>query len=213
MTQDNGGGREWRPYEIATPIVREGAAASPPPLPPGLERSPYAAPHAAVVAYASARATNHAALASLGKRLGAALIDIGLWVLPLLLVLKAAMHVYRMTELGQPASSAASMSSFAFAGFLWLGLAIWNIVWMAQHAQTVGKRFVGIRVVRSDGSPVGFWRLLLLRGVAMNLLCNLAGRAVPAASTVLWLVDVLFIFGEERRCLHDRIADTIVVDA
>jgi len=27
------------------------------------------------------------------------------------------------------------------------------------------------------------------------------------------LPDVLFIFGDERRCLHDMMADTIVVDA
>ena len=27
------------------------------------------------------------------------------------------------------------------------------------------------------------------------------------------IIDVLFIFGESRQCLHDRIADTIVIKA
>jgi uncharacterized RDD family membrane protein YckC len=59
-------------------------------------------------------------------------------------------------------------------------------------------------VVRTDGTPVSLGRIFLLRNVVNGLL-----GFIPLYS----LVDVLFIFGERRQCLHDRLADTIVVKA
>jgi uncharacterized RDD family membrane protein YckC len=35
---------------------------------------------------------------------------------------------------------------------------------------------------------------------------------IPVVGRLINLVDPLLIFGKERRCLHDLIADTIVVD-
>jgi hypothetical protein len=35
---------------------------------------------------------------------------------------------------------------------------------------------------------------------------------VPGFGSVFGLADACFIFGTERRCLHDRMAGTIVVD-
>jgi uncharacterized RDD family membrane protein YckC len=35
---------------------------------------------------------------------------------------------------------------------------------------------------------------------------------IPYAGGLITLVDLLLIFGKERRCLHDLMADTIVVD-
>jgi uncharacterized RDD family membrane protein YckC len=36
--------------------------------------------------------------------------------------------------------------------------------------------------------------------------------AIPYVGWLVSLVDPLLIFGKDRRCLHDLIADTIVVD-
>lgn len=35
---------------------------------------------------------------------------------------------------------------------------------------------------------------------------------IPVAGSIFSLVDVLFIFREDHKCIHDLIADTIVID-
>ena len=75
---------------------------------------------------------------------------------------------------------------------------------VARFGQTIAKRMLAIKVVRTDGTPASLGRIFLLRNVVNGLL-----GVIPFYS----LVDVLFIFGERRQCLHDRLADTIVVKA
>ncbi|RKG84409.1 RDD family protein [Corallococcus sp. CA049B] len=70
---------------------------------------------------------------------------------------------------------------------------------------SLGKRLLGIRVVRRDGRPAEVWRIALLRNVLPMALCGYFGW--------LGLVDALFLVGEERRCLHDWVAGTRVVKA
>ncbi|GEL75618.1 hypothetical protein MVI01_74020 [Myxococcus virescens] len=70
---------------------------------------------------------------------------------------------------------------------------------------SLGKRLLGICVVRSDGRPAEVWRIALLRNALPMALCGYC----------VWfgLVDALFIVGEERRCLHDWVAGTRVMKA
>ena len=88
----------------------------------------------------------------------------------------------------------------------------WALV--AWRGQTVGKLLVGSRIVRGDGAAPGLVHGVLLREWFQALSLMFGGS--DAARTFLGLgslVDVVFIFGAGRRCLHDRIADTYVVDA
>jgi uncharacterized RDD family membrane protein YckC len=85
-------------------------------------------------------------------------------------------------------------------------LFIYNLTLLGDHGQTVGKRWLRIRIVRSDGSDADLGRLFGLRMCVPWLIGFLLGP-------LFVLPDVLFIFGDERRCLHDMMADTIVVDA
>ena len=79
---------------------------------------------------------------------------------------------------------------------------------LVQRGQTIGKSLLGLRIVRPDGRQVGPARLLGLRyalGFAIGVL--------PLVGWLYSLVDALLIFRESRRCLHDQIADTVVVRA
>jgi uncharacterized RDD family membrane protein YckC len=79
-------------------------------------------------------------------------------------------------------------------------------VMLAVRGQTVGKMALGVRVVRAtDGSNPGFLRAVLMRSWLSSLLGSVFG--------VYELVDAAFILRKDRRCVHDLIADTIVVDA
>jgi uncharacterized RDD family membrane protein YckC len=90
-----------------------------------------------------------------------------------------------------------------------LALIAWCVItgWLvATNGQSIGKRLVGIKVVRTDGSRASFARIFLLRNV-VNGLPNL----LPYVGWLYQLVDPLLIYQESRQCLHDKIADTMVV--
>ncbi|HSI49392.1 MAG TPA: RDD family protein [Ideonella sp.] len=76
------------------------------------------------------------------------------------------------------------------------------------RSQTIGKIALGIRIKRSDGTPAMLGRTLGLRIGVMWLVAM-----IPVVGPLVSLADSLFIFGKSRRCLHDFIADTIVVKA
>jgi uncharacterized RDD family membrane protein YckC len=87
------------------------------------------------------------------------------------------------------------------------GLVVW--IWLtvrgvAANGQTIAKKMLGIKVVRVDGSKASLSRIFWLRNVVNGLL-----SIVP----LYGLIDVVLIFGAERQCIHDKIADTIVVKA
>jgi uncharacterized RDD family membrane protein YckC len=86
---------------------------------------------------------------------------------------------------------------------IWCAVTAWLV---AANGQSIGKRLVGIKVVRTDGSRASFPRIFFLRNV-VNALPNL----LPYVGWLYQLVDPLLIYQDSRQCLHDKIADTIVV--
>jgi uncharacterized RDD family membrane protein YckC len=84
-----------------------------------------------------------------------------------------------------------------------LGVMGYQLHLVAESGQTIGKRMRNIRMVRGDGSPVTLSRVIFLRNVVPGL--------VNSACSAFGLIDALFIFNNDRRCLHDVIADTKVV--
>jgi uncharacterized RDD family membrane protein YckC len=142
-------------------------------------------------------------LADRGTRLAAAIVDgiiIGcMWYLPFVV----AMIVGGGFDADGPDGGVILGGAlFATAGF-----AVWcwfTVRYVLANGQSIAKRMLGIKVVRSDGSPVSLGRIFWLRNVVNGLL----GIIGPYQ-----IVDWLFIFGESRQCLHDKLADTIVIRA
>jgi uncharacterized RDD family membrane protein YckC len=98
-----------------------------------------------------------------------------------------------------------------FVTGLLTGLAwgIFNWILISKTGQTVGKRIVGIRIVKTPtGELPGFLHGVVLRIWVMGLITS-----IPYLGGCIALIDYLFIFGQERRCLHDYIASTKVIVA
>jgi uncharacterized RDD family membrane protein YckC len=95
-------------------------------------------------------------------------------------------------------------------GFLWLlTYHVYSWYLIATRGQNITKRWFGIKIVKLDGQPVDFVSGVLLRNwvmffVALFVPCYL-GHLVNWAG-------YLAIFSDDRRCLHDHIASTVVVE-
>ena len=144
-------------------------------------------------------------LAERGERLFAAIIDSLLMMaisLPIFFGFMDGMSLYGSGESPSTWSVLAGMLpgyliTFAIQGWF-----------LHKSGQTVGKKARKLRIVRADGSRAGVGRLLFVR---MGFMFVLA--LIPFVGRVIGLVDSLLIFRASRRCLHDQIADTIVVTA
>jgi uncharacterized RDD family membrane protein YckC len=74
---------------------------------------------------------------------------------------------------------------------------------LTRYGQTIGKKCVGIKIVKNrDSSKGGFTSNFPIRSV-VNYLIGI----LPFYS----IIDCLFIFSIDYRCLHDRLAGTKVV--
>lgn len=194
------GMQEMDPYNTADANPQAaGAGGMQPPLAAANSSNPYAAPGAMV---RDVGAEGDVVLASRLARLGAALIDSAFIFVPAILIAIMTPGIRNGTS-SNPSSFVLGLFGLGVIAFV-----VYQFVLLYRHGQTVGKKIVGIRIVRPDGGRASFPRLLFLRYGVPGLI-----GAIPLVGSIFSLVNVLFIFAEDRRCLHDRIADTIVVDA
>jgi uncharacterized RDD family membrane protein YckC len=76
-------------------------------------------------------------------------------------------------------------------------------VLVVDRGQSLGKLVMGIRIVKLDGSAVGFLHGVVLRSWITGWIWTCVYGAL--------LVDAACIFRSDRRCLHDLLAGTKVV--
>lgn len=166
------------------------------------QQNPYAPPNAEVQDIADDGAIVDPA--GRGIRLGAAVIDGLIFLIiyaPLLFAIRA-----NPMALFDPETLLSTPGLLTLVGLI--ALAAITIVLVKRNGQTIGKKLLGIKVVRSDGSRASLGRIFWLRNVV-----NAIPSAIPLLGYAYVVVDHLFIFGDKRQCLHDKIADTIVVKA
>lgn len=84
-----------------------------------------------------------------------------------------------------------------------------QFVLLSRDGQTIGKKLARTRIVNArDGSNPGFMGAVFLR----NFVPALIGF-IPCIGSIFSIVDILYIFGDDRRRLADLIAGTKVVKA
>ena len=144
------------------------------------------------------------ALASLRSRFLAALID-GIIMLVIVVPAMYFLGIYGYAEKGEEAPFVTLILASA-AGFL--AYALVNGHLLAKYGQTVGKRFLKIKIVSVDGTSAKLSKILLLRVLPIQLM-----GLIPVIGNWVAFGDALFVFREDRRCVHDLIAGTKVVNA
>ena len=82
-----------------------------------------------------------------------------------------------------------------------------NYYFLASTGQTIGKKIVGIKIVDLDGQLPSFSKAIVPR-----YLVYLVPGNIPLIGQLFSIVNILFIFGKERRCIHDLVAKTRVVN-
>ncbi|KPC53064.1 RDD family protein [Amantichitinum ursilacus] len=92
-------------------------------------------------------------------------------------------------------------------------ICIMNLRMMMRHRQSLGKRHIGIRIVRSDGSEISLRRLFLLRAGVLAVAVTMLNFVTVGLGFAFKCVDGLFVFNSRRQCLHDMLADSKVIQA
>lgn len=80
---------------------------------------------------------------------------------------------------------------------------------LVKNGQTIGKKLVGTKIVSSTSNQIlPFWKVFFVRYLPISVVAN-----IPMIGQFLVIVDDLFIFRKDKRCVHDFIAGTKVVKA
>ena len=80
---------------------------------------------------------------------------------------------------------------------------------ITTRGQSIGKIAMSLRIVNSiDGTNPGFIKAFLVRFILSQIITS-----IPYLGVIYFFADPLFIFRSDRRCIHDLMANTIVVES
>lgn len=147
-------------------------------------------------------------ISTVGKRIGGAFVD-GLFIGLISLIgfgIAVAVEAASPTPEGQEVG----FTSPSFIAFLLVALVpqIINWILIAKSGQSVGKKAVGTVIVDAEsGVPVGFVQGVLKRQFLFGLLTS-----IPFVGGLIALADLVYLFLADHQTLHDKLANTYVVD-
>ena len=77
------------------------------------------------------------------------------------------------------------------------------------RGQSIGKLALGTRIVSEESRElVPLWHIVLRRYLPVSV-----ATMVPLVGNLAAIADALFVFRKDRRCVHDLVAGTVVIDA
>lgn len=113
------------------------------------------------------------------------------------------------------------ISSLVFSAVLYL---LCHGYLLNKYGQTIGKNVFEIAIVSMDNQLLSLSKIFFMRWVPFTLMVFVPTMLIEVFPSMGWFklvsllgllagtVNILFIFGKQRRCLHDRLAGTKVVD-
>lgn len=153
-------------------------------------------------------------LASRANRILAALIDGFVIAIIMMLVLNITGGADPIVEFSQLSAAERATHEVASAGFALKMLLLQAVVFLAinlsllqKYGQTIGKRVMKIAIVDSTGQVPSLFNLLVMRYFSQVVM-----GIIPGIGVLLRMVDVSMIYRADRRCLHDVLAGTHVID-
>lgn len=143
-------------------------------------------------------------LARRGARLGASILD---FVILLIFMgpISYFLGIFDYVQNGQQPPLSLTLINVAISFTLYFAI---NWKHLNNNAQTFGKYVLNIRIANLDGSKPTIKELLLKR-----YLVFWGFPYVPFIGDVLNIINVLFIFRKDRRCIHDFVAGTKVINS
>lgn len=77
---------------------------------------------------------------------------------------------------------------------------------LQKKGQTIGKNVMEIAIVDMDGRQIGLFNIVFKRILPISIFVY-----IPVIGQFISILNYLFVFRKNRRCLHDLIAGTQVV--
>jgi len=176
-----------------------------------MEENLYSAPKAEVSV--ENETEKNQTLASRWARLGAAILDGIIYGMCMGIGMGIAMFMLKtqITEGGADDPEALMALIFKMYGIAFLvaiPVMIINAKMIMSSGQTIGKKACSIKTVKLSGENAPLGTVFGLRWLVPFII-----TLVPLVGSIFALVNVLFIFGEEKKCIHDLMASTKVVNA